>query len=98
MSTFDFYVRFAISISRNRFQAQSKQQQQQKTKPQSNLIDRLISGDFRLQMISLRYCEDQFKTHCETNTKINSDGRYECPQESCHKNYKEVSSLQRHIR
>lgn len=110
-----FTCDFAIQISRNRFQPQSKQQSKKKTKPQSNLIDRLISGNFRLQMISLGYCQDQSKTHCnelkpDANglwcclphylraPKMNSDGRYECPQESCHKNYKEVSSLQRHIR
>ncbi|GAB0096973.1 Zinc finger C2H2 superfamily [Sergentomyia squamirostris] len=29
---------------------------------------------------------------------INASGRYECPRQNCGKNYKEPSSLQRHIR
>uniref|UniRef100_A0A2M3ZMI6 Putative c2h2-type zn-finger protein n=1 Tax=Anopheles braziliensis TaxID=58242 RepID=A0A2M3ZMI6_9DIPT len=29
---------------------------------------------------------------------LNADGRYQCPRRSCDKNYKDASSLQRHIR
>lgn len=29
---------------------------------------------------------------------LNADGRYECPRRNCNKNYKDASSLQRHIR
>lgn len=29
---------------------------------------------------------------------LNFDGRYECPRPNCAKNYKDASSLQRHIR
>lgn len=34
----------------------------------------------------------------ELSKLVNNDGRYECPRRNCYKNYKDASSLQRHIR
>lgn len=34
----------------------------------------------------------------ELSKLVNADGRYECPRRNCYKNYKDASSLQRHIR
>lgn len=130
MSTFDFlsYVLpfHKLNEKKKKYQTQSKHLQ--KTKSQSNLIDRLISGRFRSQMISLGNGHDYLKTNlpkhkhddnsiinvhkqkddplslwCTTphylrHPKMNNVGRYECPQKNCHKNYKEMSSLHRHIR
>lgn len=34
----------------------------------------------------------------ELSKLVNNEGRYECPRRNCYKNYKDASSLQRHIR
>uniref|UniRef100_A0A182VE53 C2H2-type domain-containing protein n=1 Tax=Anopheles merus TaxID=30066 RepID=A0A182VE53_ANOME len=63
----------------------------------SSLLDNSSGGSSRRSLLQLNDFLYDVK-FSDLSKFLNAVGRYECPRRDCDKNYKDASSLQRHIR